>query len=402
MTGSNTSILLFFFGQSNADVFPSKPPLDHPLEQDPRILTPNDGWGVRGCLGRAQRQPISGFDPAFGKTDKGQSMGIAAAARILHDLPDADAPRVIVRSGAKGSMRLDGFTHRGRDHFGLITDHLGEASPILTSYLEVGRQIVQAARDAQHPVGHVYIPFFHGESDMRLPRTTYATRLSHLIGVVDSTFAEMGLETTWLLTQPGGTSSEGNGNHWPNRLALWDVADRHDNAYLVAANYAYPMQDHSHIGATGKALIGEKLGIVISRLMAGAPPDLPRPIDWRHSEGFLEVRFAPGTELILDRAQFPAPNAPDGFSTSPEPALQVAQAELSRDGVLRLRLSEPRPARPFCLNYAYRDLHKRNQTPSDGYPFGRGCLRAAAGTRSILLPEYEIYDWVPAFSLPFD
>jgi len=401
MPRSDTSILLFFFGQSNADVFLSRPPISHPLERDTRILTPNDGWGIRGSMGRPQTRPITGFETAFDHSENSQSMGIAAAARLLHELRDEPAPHVIVRSGAKGGRRLDGFAHSKQNHYGLITDHLGQPSILLKSFLNTGRQIVEAARNEGIPVSEVFIPFFHGEGDVSLPRAAYADRLRHLIDTVDTCFAEMDLKTTWLLTQPGGTSNEGNGNHWPNRLSLWDVADALENVHLVSANYAYPMEDHSHIGPVGRALIGEQLGRAIAGLMRGVAPNLPRPRAWSVFDGVAKINFGKDAELALDRTQFPRPRGTDGFSLSTGPDEQVIDATIDDDGDVSLKLSREVRNRPFVLNYAYRRLPKPERTPTDGYPFGRGCLRCGSGVPSLLLPERYLFDWVPAFSLPF-
>lgn len=399
MTSPNHSVLLFFYGQSNADVFLSKPALNHPLERDPRILAPNDGWGVRGSMGRMQRTQITGFEPAYLHTENAQSIGVAAGVRLLHELAEEDRPNVIVRSGAKGGMRLDGLTHRERKQYGLLTDHRGMQSPLLTSFLETGAQIIRTAKAHGMPIKRVFIPFFHGESDAGLDRKEYADRLCDLISLVSNEFSALGVETTWLLAQPGGTSSEGSGNRWPNRLALFDVEDKFANAVLTIANYSYPMADNSHIGATGKALIGEKLGIAISELMSGQARSLPRPLSASFQNKSVDIKLSGDCGLALDRSEFPAAHSSDGFSTSLRSALIVQSSEIMSGNTVRLQLAGVLPRRDFQVHYAFSNLRQPDRYQSDGFPFGRGSLRTTRVKQSILIPGKNIYDWVPAFTV---
>ncbi|MFT5000874.1 MAG: hypothetical protein ACI861_002218 [Paracoccaceae bacterium] len=62
--GEDRNVLLIAFGQSNADVHTAGPRYSSPLWDDPDILVPDDGSGIRGHMGRKAQPSFTGFQPA--------------------------------------------------------------------------------------------------------------------------------------------------------------------------------------------------------------------------------------------------------------------------------------------------------------------------------------------------
>lgn len=394
------SILFMSFGQSNADCHNAGPAFDHPVLDDSRIVLPNDGFGFRGVMGRPRAKVIDGFVPAFGFDPKCQSSGVAAATRFLHEVDDDQIAQVIVRSGAKGGRPLIGRIHRDRVIEGIFREHDGTASILMLSMIEDIYQIAAAADEMGQPIHHIYIPFFHGEADRNTPRATYIDLLTQMMDIIDDACADIGIPTTWLLTQASGTAPMHNGNAWENRLGIKDLAVQRDNAVFANANYALPLFDSAHLDATGKVLAGEQIGKCAAQVYRGGVTSAPiTPVAAIADGSMIRVRFNRVLNAVIDRDSIPAPQFTDGFQITGQDADFVQSVDPTPDGHLTLTCAGPVPAN--CqLNYAYARRSHNDPTEDVAYPYGRGCLRTSQSEASLILPDRALHNWVPAFSVP--
>jgi len=204
----------------------------------------------------------------------------------------------------------------------------------------------------------------------------------------------------WLLTQPSGTSPTHAGNAWENRLGIKEVADRRPNAVLASANYAMPLFDPSHLSATGKVLAGEQIGRCAARIHNGeGTPATINPREAIANGNKIHVRFHHPVKTTVDRVSVPAPMFTDGFHIDGQPADFVRRAIPTPDGHLTLFCNGPVPE-DCKLNYAFAARRGNDPTEDVAYPFGRGCLRKTESTASLILPNMDIHEWVPAFSVP--
>lgn len=393
------SILFMSFGQSNADCHNAGPAFDRPILDDPRIVLPNDGFGFRGVMGRPRTKVIDGFVPSYGFDPKCQSSGVATAVRFLHDANDADIGQVIVRSGAKGGRPLVGRIHRDRVIEGIFREHDGTASILMLSMIEDIQQMAAAADEMGQPIHHMFIPFYHGEADRNTPRAEYIALLTQMMDIIDDAAIDLGIPTTWLLTQASGTAPMHNGNAWENRLGIKDIADIRPNAAFANANYAMPLFDSAHLDATGKVLTGEQVGRCAARIHNGQMPTAPiAPISATTDGCSIHVQLRTPATTVIDRECVPAPRFTDGFEVTGQAADFVQSITPTADGHLTLTCAGPVPA--GCqLNYAYSRRSHNDPTEDVLYPFGRGCLRTTQSVASLILPDRELHDWVPAFSI---
>ena len=393
------SILFMSFGQSNADCHDAGPAFDHPVLDDPRIVLPNDGFGFRGIMGRQRKKAIDGFVPSYGFDPKCQSSGVATATRFLHDVNDKTIGQVIVRSGAKGGRPLIGRIQHDRVIEGIFKEHDGTDAILMLSMIEDIYQIAATAADIDLPIRKIYIPFYHGEADRNTPRDTYIELLGKLMDHVDNAAAGIGIPTKWLLTQASGTGPTHTGNAWANRLGIADIAKNRPNAAFANANYALPLFDSSHLSATGKVLAGEQVGRCAARLHNGViSPDIIRPLHATPDGNHIHVQFRTPVNTIVDRNTIPAPLSTDGFSVDGQAPDFVTEAIPTEDGHLTLICAGPIPDN--CqLNYAFARRSHTDPSEDVQYAFGRGCLRTPNSITSLILPQMELHDWVPAFSI---
>ena len=394
------SVLFMSFGQSNADCHDAGPAFDHPVLDDPRIVLPNDGFGFRGTMGRQRKRVIDGFVSSYGFDLKCQSSGVAAATRFLHDANDEMIGQVIVRSGAKGGRPLMGRIQKNRVIEGIFKEHDGTDAILMLSMIEDIYQIAATAAHINLPVRMIYVPFYHGEADQNTPQNTYIELLGQLMDRVDNAADNIGIPVKWLLTQASGTAPTHAGNAWASRLAIPDIAKSRPNAAFANANYALPLFDASHLSATGKVLAGEQVGRCAARLHNGEIiPDIIRPLYATPDGSQIHVHFQTPVDTIIDREMFPAPLSTDGFSIDGQEPNFVIKAMPTADGHLTVFCAGPVPDN--CqLNYAFSRRRKTDPSEDVQYAFGRGCLRTPNSIASLIIPQMELQDWVPSFSIP--
>jgi hypothetical protein len=393
------SILFMSFGQSNADCHNAGPAFDHPVLDDPRIVLPNDGYGFRGVMGRPRKKVIDGFVPAFGFDPTCQSSGVAAATRFLHEVNDDTISQVIVRSGAKGGRPLVGRVHRDRIIEGIFREHDGTAAILLLSMIEDIYQIAAAAIDMGKPIRKIFIPFFHGEADRNTPRDTYIELMMQLMDIIDDAASDIGIPTTWLLTQAAGTAPTHDGNAWENRLGIKDLAELRPNAAFASTNYALPLFDSAHLSAAGKVLAGEQVGRCAARLENGDNAGSVVKPEIALADGReIHLRFGTPIDTILDRSTIPTPLFTDGFCVAGQALDFVTEVIPTTDGHLRLICADTIPEN--CrLTYAFATRAKNDPSEDVQYPYGRGCLRRTESVPSLILPEQELHEWIPSFSI---
>lgn len=398
------SVLLMGFGQSNADVHDAGPRLypsgtGRPQDALP-VLMPNDGKGIRGYMGGARGAPISGFVPVGEASDRVQSLLAAAAARLLHDSGDAALKRVIVRSEARGGRRFFGIQNNGVIVEGIFRNIDGAKSIIFQNLLTTIRECVQAARNDGCPIRIVNIVWLHGKSDRAMSRAEYRDILLELIDEVERRLADTGVSFEWSIVQPAGTGPRGGGNYWPNRLAVFDVADKRDNVTVAVAGYPYEQMDGAHFSGYGKLLLGENIGRMIARRMAGFPHSVPRVVDAVLNGQDVVLTFHANDPIFLDDLSTPfLPDTLMGFQARDRSGSVLVNVVIA--GADQLQLSFDRPPDPHSLtiDYAYARNPRRSAVIEGDYPVGGGCLRTTASERSILADGANLHDWVAGFSL---
>ena len=394
MTQTDRSIVVMAYGQSNADVHTSGPRLDSPAWDDPGILVPDDGRGIRGLMGTFPHAPFDGFSPAGLAEPRNQSLLLAAAARLRHELGPA-APRVVIRSAAKGGRRLLGIRQKDRNVTGLLREVDGRPAALLRDFLNQTRAIVAACAARGHPAEAIYVLWLHGESDRAMGAQEYAALVEELVGTVTDSLGDLGLPVRWLSVQPGGTSGGGTGSLWPNRQAQLDPP-LSQIAPAVAAGYLCDYVDQMHYGPRGKAYLGEWLGHVIAQYHQGVPYRLPPPPRAERSADGLMLRFDP------DRAPLAQGDAaPDGLVLMDRMAELPSRADWAGDRAIRVTpvvttmdsLCAPRIA------YAYRRNAAPDRSVLTGRAFATGNLRTTYEIASILAPGTRLWEPIPAFCI---
>ncbi len=382
------TILLLAFGQSNADVHIAGPRGSSPLFDDPGILVPDDGWGIRGLMGRGEQPDFTGFVPASPFEPNNQSLLHAAAARIRHEHPQS---KVIIRSAAKGGRRLYAIRTDEREIEGIYKNADGGPSIHLRNLIKSLRLSIEASAKTGGAIKRVYILWLHGESDRAMEAGEYGDVFRQLMDEVAAASEDLGVSIQWLTIQAGGTSYGGDGNHWQNRMALLDD-DLQDIAPCVAAGHICGYFDQSHYSARGKLALGEWLGHVVSRYETGNRIWLQIP-KWARKIGpdSLELKF--DVDITIDGAE------PIGLQVANGPhLLNIRSAEIVDDRTIMIRLEAPNDSRQLHINYAY----ARNQgfkdferTPDRAYGYGN--LRTTYEIPSILSPGSFLYEPIPGF-----
>ena len=395
-----SSLLIFHYGQSNADCHDAGPSFDAPCLRDPRIVVPNDGAGFRGLFGRPRKVNITGFEPAFADTPNVQSIGHAAAARYLVDTPDTAFSQIIVRSGAKGGRPLCGFVKDARDIYGIYLGSDGELSPLILDMFEDIHQICTAAKKNGAPVTHVVIPFFHGEADRATPRDIYTLILTEMMNVVEAHLAKMDLPVTWMMTQASGTGGGYAGNAWENRMSVFDICDTRANAHFASANYAYQLMDAAHLNATSKALIGEMLGLQIKHALQGTALPITKLREAAYAGHHIELTFDSPHGISLATDEFPTPHTPHGFQIKGHSKQAITQVEQIGSHQLRLHCALPVCQSQGELRYAYFINRKQEYEDDTQFPLGRGSLCDDWVTASAIVPGRRVLRWAPGFALP--
>jgi hypothetical protein len=412
------SVLLLAYGQSNADLYPAEPALPCEAFADPRILTFDDGQAFRGLLGAVRRRPVTALVPALiaseetKKTRNYQSFQIAAAMRLLQERGSTAPNAVIVRAEGRGGRRFDGyFSKNGQHNEGILTNVDGSDSQILLNTLETMQTSVELARAQGVPVRRMVVNFIHGEADRGGSRARYRGGMESMIARIDAEAGQLGLRVGWLILDPAGTSSRGSGNDWPCRQAMRDVADARANVHLIAAGYAYPLDDTIHYSSESRALFGEHFGAAAAALLArdaGTDSDLgwlldaPRPPRAVIMGNRVELHLDGTEDFDLISGISDGALTVEGFSTSLVSRCLITTVVQTGPRSVRVVLDrEPAEDARAALNYAFQILRPdATRTPSP-LPAGRGGWRSVKALDSISLPGRRIHQWVPGFSIPF-
>jgi hypothetical protein len=398
---NNSSILVMLFGQSNADAHNAGPSLPAAFLDNPRCVVPNDGRTFQGWRGRPAKKPITGFVPSYNPASKIQSIGAAIGCSLLDRIDDPSLEQVIVRSAARGGCPLRARPKHGRIIEGIHRDILGNHSPIFTGFIDDVRAIRDAAEANGAPVRHLYIPFFHGEADRSADADTYRAQLEQMMDEADAAFAEMGLETDWLLAQASGTAEGSNGNAWASRTSLAGIANDRANAHLAVTNYAYKLEDSVHLTAESKVLVGELLARRIADLETGRDRRLTRLTHMVINGNEVDLMFDSPTGITIDDTRFPTPDTFLGFSVTGQKGQDIVAIKQTGPATIRLICALPLGGHKTRINYAYqRNIGTADHVPEHPYPIGRGCLREDWSAPSKILDGEELLSWVPAFSIP--
>jgi len=384
------TILLLAFGQSNADVHIAGPRWPSQFFDDPNILVPDDGWGIRGLMGRGEQQDFSGFVVANTFEPNNQSLLLAAAARIRHEHPQS---KVIIRSVAKGGRRLLAIRQRERDVEGLFKNADGELSIHINNLIRTLRLSIEASAQSGGGIKSVYILWLHGESDRAMPAGEYGEVFWKLIDEVAAASEDIGVSIQWLTVQSGGTSYGGDGNHWPNRLALLDD-DLQDIAPCVAVGHICDYFDKSHYSARGKLGLGEWLGHVVSRYESGTRFRLQIPKGARKiGPDHLELQF--DVDIAIDGAEPVGVQVANGAQL-----LNIRSVEIAEDRTIMIRLEEPNDFRQLQINHAFARNRIKDPERLPDRAYGVGNLRTTYEINSILSPGTILYEPIPGFSIP--
>ncbi len=383
------SLLVVGFGQSNADIHDAGPRIAAPLLDDPRLVVPDDGGGFRGMPVRPVDQ-ITGFAGFAGHERKAMSMLGAAGARILHEMGE-DAPgRIVIRSAARGGRRFRPLAKDDHQIEGILFGNGNGLSEHFERFLMTIARICELAERDGRPVAAICPVFVHGESDRSLPRAVYRDLAETMMDWTEHVLAPLRIPVQWFAVQAAGTAQGGNGNAWPNRDAIRDLAASRSDLTLAAAGYPYALHDRIHFSASGKALLGETVGRAIAGWLRGQEPALPRLRRIRAEGAQLRLEFDSDAPLVID----PEPACGHhGF------ALQKGsiRAVWARGREVVLELDQP-AERVAGLSYAWASEAQSPGARPD-HPLGGGALRTARAAPSILLPGQTLHDWVPGFAL---
>lgn len=394
--------MLLAFGQSNADVHDAGPRLAADLENRFPIVMPNDGYGIRGSMGRERTKTITGFDHVSEAPDEVQSLLVAAAARMLHDLRGQKPERVIVRSEARGGRRFLGVAKGEIAVDGIYRALDGGHSPLFLGLLRTIDECIVAAREDGAPIRTIFITWLHGESDRAMERTDYIQNFLNLRDEVEDFVNERGVELRWCLVQPAGTGADGNGNSWPNRSSMMDLAQHHENIELVLPAYVYELGDVSHFSALGKLRLGENFGRVLAQRLAGERSSELRPVRASLEGAHVQLEFLSAHPLIIDQDSIPLPEISlFGFSVRGRGKPSIMDVKLVGERSIRLTLDRAPEPCSLIINYAYQSHRRDDPNIVREYPVGRGCLRTEFEVESIFDPGAKLYDWVPGFSVAF-
>lgn len=383
------SLLVVGFGQSNADIHDAGPRIAAPALDDPRLVVPNDGGGFRGAPVRPIDR-ITGFAPFAGHERKAMSLLGAVGARVLHDMGQ-DAPgRVIIRSAAKGGRRFQPTAQNDQPVEGILFGPGGGLSEHFERFLMTIARICEVAATDGRPVAAICPVFVHGESDRSLPRAVYRDLTETMLDWTEHVLAPLRIPVQWFAVQAAGTGQGGNGNAWPNRDAIRDLAASRSDLTLAAAAYPYALHDRIHFSATGKALLGETVGRAMAGWLRGQEPALPRLRRILPEGDRLRLEFDSDAPLVID----PAPACGHhGFSLDQGRIRGV----WARGREVVLELDQP-AERVAGIAYAWASEAQSPDARPD-HPVGGGALRTARAAPSILVPGETLHDWVPGFAL---
>ncbi len=392
ITTAPYSLLLMHYGQSNADVHHDGPAKADGFFASDAVVMPNDQVGFRGWMGLHRQDDITGFVRSDAKLAVDiQSIGAAAGAGIMAAEGSQKPDRVIIRSEAKGGLRFIG----GDGFGGIYLDEHREYAPTYLNLIQTIREIAHTAEQTKIPVKRIYLHFVHQESDRGDTRRSYLAKLHNFIADVECDIAHLDIPIVWLLSQAGGSSTAGNGNAWPNRLALLDIEDRTRNIHVIMARYAYPLCDEMHMGADAKILVGELLGHAITALEKNEEFYAPRIKTVTRSNRKIIVEFDSQTPLVIDASQHPVSLPNYGFSVFPGNNTTISSVEQTGPRKICVYFIEDLPDHPVFLRYAY--LNNVKKSEGSGFCVGGGALREIWEKSSLGLPGQKLYKWALGF-----
>jgi hypothetical protein len=394
MAAAPYSLLLLHYGQSNADVHHDGPAKRDGFFASEAVVMPNDRVGFRGWMGGSRLDEITGFVPSNSKLAVDiQSIGAAAGAGIMAAKGSQKPDRVIIRSEAQGGLRFMG----GDGFGGIYLDEHREHAPTYHNLIQTIREIAHIAEQTKIPVKRIYLHFVHQESDRGDTRRSYLAKLHNFMADVECDIAHLGLPIVWLLSQAGGTSATGNGNAWPNRLALLDIEDRARNIHVVMARYAYPLCDGIHMATDAKILVGELLGHAITALENNEEFYAPRIKAAKRGDRKITVEFDSQSPLVIDTSQHPKALPTYGFSVVPNHTASISSVEQTGPRKFCVHFEDDLPAQPVFLRYAY--LNNVTKSKDSISCIGGGALREVWEKPSLGLPGQKLYKWALGFEV---
>lgn len=400
-------LLIMAYGQSNADRHLTRPRLPSPLLDAQHVITLTSGMGVRGCgynadgtrMERKGEFSIEGRRvmpddlppvlPAAFNEVRGTSL-LHVAGALATRL--CDAPGAGVRSAAKGGLRLVALPHsEGVSGIFRLAD--GSVSPILTILSEEASELSAHLQLQGHEAPlHVYILFIHGEADRSTPAADYVKQFREARRLIGEGLARHGLTARWILTQPAGTTARGDGSAWQSRLAILNALEEDPNLTFAGPLYPYPLIDHIHYDAVGKALIGELCAHVIASLERNQPWTTPLPDSLTLCGKTLVLKCTTREPLVLDDQVFGLSHF--GFTIDDGPTIRGVSLGSASEIVIEL---EKAPEKAFHLRYAYRRTSRNAPEELRPHAFAQGAVRTSWGRESVIVPDQIIRKWLPGF-----
>lgn len=398
------------YGQSNADRYLARPRLPSPLLEQEHVITLTAGMGVRGCgynidgtrkdtkgeftiAGRRVRpEHLPPVLPVTFNDIKGTSL-LHVAGAVATGL--CGAPAAAVRAAAVGGLRLvalpdmDGIA-------GIYRLADGSISPVLTLLSEeAGELRDNIEKQGYEAPSHIYILFIHGEADRSTPAADYVRQFHEARALIAEGLARHGLTPRWILTQAAGTTARGDGNAWQSRLAILDVVNADPELCFAGPLYPYPLIDHIHYDAVGKAMIGELCAHAIAALEQGQQWATPMVVSWVREGKIISLRCETPEPLVLDDQV--AGLSHYGFTIEDGPTIQNVTLKAGSQIVIELT---DMPQKAFHLRYAFRRTSRKSPEELRPHAFAQGAVRTDWGVQSEIIPGQVLRKWLPGFVIP--
>lgn len=392
------TIIIMHFGQSNAGVNEGGGEIPNAIRLHSHVVNLNDGYGVRGLLGRYPKFEATALTPFDQNVDASiQSVVGVAAGIYLEGRRDAGlAPRqVAVRSEAKGGQAFIGRVGDGLRP-GIHRRGEGDYSPSFLNLIASLRKMIELAAQEGAPVKHIYIPFTHQEANRQDSIETYCTEAMNLFNDVEDHIRDLDVPVAWLLDQAPGSTAVGAGSHWNARLALHELSRRAPNIEFIQPRYPYPMFDKSHWSNVGKALYGEFLGHIILELEKGKPVHAAELVGHEQRDRQVVLRFNNLTPLVFDLDHHPVINSVKGFTLEHASGIQIDSAKVTGTQEVTLSTSAPLPS-GARICYSFRPRTQDEYEDPIDWAVGAGGLRETWSRPCKFDPSETLYRWVPAF-----
>ncbi|WP_142661146.1 hypothetical protein [Paracoccus laeviglucosivorans] len=407
-TDLKPALLIFTYGQSNADGFVTAGRPQSPLLENPEVLTPSASNAREVSGQRKQARQVFWQDGRRLRPEHLQRIMPTAwraigSTSILHVagsvlMASGGYDGIYVQSAAKGGMRLVGLPPPHQYLTGIFRLADGSVSPILQDMLDDAAELLAAARANGRDASRCYILFIHGEADRATPVDAYVEAFHQAKTMIDESLIRLGCRPHWLVTQIAGTTGEFSGNDWHSRQAILRIAQQGGaNLTFLGPLYPYSLQDSIHHGPEGKTLIGELSALAISALEAGQAWHAPRPLSWRRlDDRRIQIDVFADGPLMTDHDAPAYPNF--GFSLPARIPNRISDVALT--GPDRIVVELESPARGgLVLDYAFRRSDPASRGEPRPLPFGGGQIRTGFSSPSRIYPGKHLHHWLPGFRL---